>query len=174
MALTLKNISPIRIRLKGFSLFLRRWLPVVLWAAFVLFASTGVGSGDNTARFLRPLLAWIHPDLASTSFSEINFFIRKTAHVFQFAIYAALLWRGLLLPPPLKVGTRRVVGWIIGSAVFLAFLSEGIQLLSPPRTPLFTDVALDTAGAIVGCALILGIRRLLKRPLRGAGTAGHR
>jgi VanZ family protein len=160
-------------RLKGFSLFLRRWLPVVLWAAFMLFASTGVGSGDNTDSLLKKFLAWYYPGFPSTLIPEINYFIRKTAHVFQFAIYAVLLWRALLLPPPLKVGTRRVVGWIIGSAIFLAFLSEGIQLLSPPRTPLFTDVALDTAGAIAGCALILGIRRLLKRPLRGAGTAEH-
>ncbi len=159
--------------LKGFSLFLRRWLPVALWAGLVLYASTGVGSGDHTDKFLKKILAWYYPDFPSTLIPEINYYIRKTAHVLQFIIYAVLLWRGLILPPPLEVGTRRIVGWIIGSAVFLGFLSESIQLFSPLRTALFTDVLLDTAGAVVGCGLVLGVMRLSsKGPFRRACASG--
>ncbi|MFZ4774442.1 MAG: VanZ family protein [Terrimicrobiaceae bacterium] len=148
--------------LKVFSLCLRRWLPVVLWAGLVLYASTSAGSGNHSARFLRPLLAWVFPDLASTSLTEINFFTRKTAHVVQFVLYALLLWRGLVLPPALRTGTRALVGWVLGTAAVLAVLSEGVQLFSPQRSAQVTDVLLDISGAAVGVGLILGFRLLFR------------
>jgi len=149
--------------MKGFSLFLRRWLPVGLWVGFVLYASTSIGSGDNTALFLRPFLKWIWPDLALASIPEINFLIRKTAHVVQFVVYAGLLWRALRLAPPLAVRTRVVLAWVLGSSAALGFLSEGIQLFSPQRTAQLTDVGLDFAGSVIGAALILAIGSLAGR-----------
>ncbi|MEI8309457.1 MAG: VanZ family protein, partial [Verrucomicrobiota bacterium] len=121
---------------------MRRWLPVGLWAGFVLYASTSVGSGENTAHFLRPILKWIWPDFALASLNDINFFTRKTAHVVQFVVYAALLWRGLRLNPPLAVRTWVVLAWVLGSSAALGFLSEGIQLFSPLRGARFGDVGL--------------------------------
>jgi len=149
--------------MKGFSLLLRRWLPVCLWAGFVLYASTSVGSGENTAHFLRPILKWIWPDFALASLNDINFFTRKTAHVVQFVVYAALLWRGLRLDPPLAVRTRAVLAWVLGSSAALGFLSEGIQLFSPLRGARFGDVGLDFAGAVIGAGLILAIGELAGR-----------
>ena len=140
--------------MKGFSVFLNRWLPVGLWAGFVLYASTSTGSGDNTAHFLRPILAWIHPDLGLASIPEINFFTRKTAHVVQFVVYAALLWRGLRLPPPVTVRVRDALILVLGSSAVLAILSECIQLFSPMRTAQLTDVGLDLAGAFIAVGLI--------------------
>jgi len=151
--------------LKALALFLRRWLPVALWGGFVLYASTSVGSGNNTARFLKPILEWFHPDLFGVSFTDINYFTRKTAHVVQFIIYASLLWRGLSLPPPLQVGVRTMVAWVLGSAAFLGLLSEGIQLFSPLRKAMLTDVLLDITGAVVGVGVILAARQLAKMPV---------
>lgn len=144
--------------LKGFSLFLKRWLPVLLWAALVLWASTGAGSGNNTARFLKSLLTWIHPDFMLTSIREINFFIRKTAHVVQFVVYAQLLWRALEMAPALVTQTRQRLLWILGSSAVLAILSEVIQIFSPHRTGLFGDVLLDMSGAVGGSVLLLALR----------------
>ena len=149
--------------MKGFSLFLRRWLPVALWAGFVLYASTSVGSGDHSAHYLRPMLAWLFPWLGSASYPDINFFTRKTAHVVQFMVYAALLWRGLRLPPALTVRTRTVVAWVLGSSAALGFLSEGIQLFSAQRTAQLADVGLDFAGAVIGAALVLALGALIGR-----------
>lgn len=149
--------------MKGFSLCLRRWLPVVLWAGFVLYASTSVGSGDHSAHVLRPMLAWLFPWLASASYPDINFFTRKTAHVVQFMVYAALLWRGLRLPPALTVRTRTVVAWVLGSSAALGFLSEGIQLFSAQRTAQLADVGLDFAGAVLGAALVLALGAFVGR-----------
>jgi VanZ family protein/predicted phosphodiesterase len=149
--------------MKGFSLFLRRWLPVALWAGFVLYASTSVGSGNQSAHHLRPLLAWLFPWLASASYPDINFFTRKTAHVVQFMVYAALLWRGLRLPPAITVRTRSVVAWVLGSSLALGFLSEGIQLFSAQRTAQLADVGLDFAGAVLGTALVLALGASIAR-----------
>ncbi len=148
--------------MKDFFLFLRRWLPVGLWAGFVIYASTGVGSGDSTAHFLRPCLKWIWPDLGLALIPEINFMIRKAAHVVQFAVYASLLWRGLRLDPPLAVRTR-ALAWVLASSAALAFLSEGLQLFYPQRTSQLTDVGLDFLGSVIGSALILAIGVLARR-----------
>ncbi len=152
--------------MKGFSVFLGRWLPVGLWAGFVLYASTSMGSGDNTAHFLRPILAWIHPDLGLASVREINFFTRKTAHVVQFFVYAVLLWRGLRLPPPVTVRTRDALILVLGSSAVLAVLSECIQLFSPMRTAQLRDVGLDLAGAFIGVGLVFAAAALPGRRSR--------
>lgn len=151
-------------RLKEFSLLLRRWLPVALWAGFVLYASTSVGSGANSGHYLRRILAWIYPDFALTSLPEMNFFVRKTAHVIQFIVYSLLLWRGLSLHPPIVLRTRALLAWVLGSAAFLAFLSEGIQIFSPLRTAAFGDVWLDISGAVIGVGLLVAVRALTRRP----------
>lgn len=158
--------------MKEFSLFVRRWLPVGLWAGFVLYASTSVGSGENTAHVLRPILKWVWPDFALASLDEINFFTRKTAHAVQFLLYALLLWRGLRLAPPLVTRTWVAVAWVLGSAAALGFLSEGIQLFSPLRGARFGDVGLDFAGAAIGVGLILAARSLARRRHPATAAAG--
>ena len=149
--------------MKGFSLFLRRWLPVGLWAGFMLYASTGAGSWNNTSHFLRPILQWIYPDLTYATLEQIHFYTRKTSHVMQFMVYAVLLWRGLRLSPPLAVRTWSVLAWVLGSSAVLGFLSEGIQLFYPQRAAQITDVGLDFAGSVLGAGLALALGALVGR-----------
>ena len=144
-----------RRRLKEFSLNLRRWLPVAVWAGVVLYASTSVGSDNHTAGILRTILSWFNPDLGLATLTEINYGTRKTAHVVQFLVYSLLVWRGLRLEPALETSPRRLALWTIGSAVVLAFASEGVQLFSPLRNALFTDVFLDVSGAVAGTLIAL-------------------
>lgn len=135
-------------------------MPVALWAGLVLYASTSVGSGDNSAHVLRSIWQWFFPHATPASLPEVNYSMRKTAHVIQFVIYAVLLWRGLSLPPALVVRRRLLLLWVLGSAAALAFLSEGIQLFTAVRSPLFTDVLLDVSGAVIGAALMLAAGRI--------------
>ncbi len=149
--------------MKGFSLFLNRWLPVGFWVAFVIYASTNIGSGENSGHFLRSLLAWFHPDFGGTSIREINFFTRKSGHVIQFFVYAVLLWRGLRLSPPVTKSLRETALLVLGTAAFLAVLSECIQLFSSLRSAQIADVGLDVAGAMIGLAVILTLASVFKR-----------
>ena len=136
-----------------------RWLPVAAWGALILFASTGIASGQRTADFLQYLFALFHFGSGHhpAHLGEINYFARKTAHVLQFVIYALLVWRGLRLAPAVETRPLRVFFWAVGSATVLGFASEGIQIFFPMRSPLFSDVVLDVCGAIAGilCALSL-------------------
>ena len=138
-----------------------RWLPVAAWGALILFASTGVASGQRTADFLQYIFALFHfgSGAQPAHLGEINYFTRKTAHVLQFVIYALLVWRALRLAPAVETRPQRIFFWAVGSATVLAFASEGIQIFFPARSPLFSDVALDVCGAITGilCAFSLGL-----------------
>lgn len=146
-------------RLKNLPLLLKRWLPVAAWGALILFASTGVASGQRTADFLQFIFALFHFGSGPhhEHLGEVNFFVRKTAHVLQFVIYALLVWRGLRLAPAVETRPHQIIFWAVGSAAVLAFASEGIQIFFPARSPLFSDVVLDVCGAGAGilCALAL-------------------
>ena len=145
--------------LKNLPESLKRWLPAAAWGALILFASTGIASGQRTADFLQGLFAWFHFGSGHhhAHLGEVNFFARKTAHVLQFVIYAILVWRGLRLAPAMETRPHRIIFWAVGSATVLAFASEGIQIFFPARSPLFSDVLLDVCGATAGilCALAL-------------------
>lgn len=170
---TLTNIylKRMRGRLKEFSLFLRRWLPVAVWAGVVLYASTSVGSGNRTVGIMRTILSWFNPDLGLATLTEINYGTRKTAHVVQFLVYALLVWRGLSLVPAVETSPRRLAVWTIGSAVVLAFASEGIQLFSPLRNALFTDVILDVSGAVAGTLIAWTIAGFFCKAPSSAATS---
>lgn len=146
-------------------------MPVAVWAGVVLYLSTNIGSGNHTAGILRSILAWFHPDLGLATLTDINYGTRKTAHVIQFVIYALLIWRGLSLSPALETSSRRLAGWAIGSAALLAVTSEGIQLFSPLRTALFTDVILDVSGAVIGVLTVLIFRKLFCKRASIPGSA---
>jgi VanZ family protein/predicted phosphodiesterase len=129
----------------------------------MLYASTGVGSGANTSHAFRPFLLWLFPDFPITSLEDINFTIRKAAHFVQFMVYAGLLWRALKLPPALTNHTRVAMAWVLGSSSVLAFMSEGIQLFYPQRTPQLGDVWIDLGGAIAGAGLAFAMGGLMGR-----------
>ncbi|MEI6034789.1 MAG: VanZ family protein [Verrucomicrobiae bacterium] len=142
--------------------FLKRWFPLAAWVGIVLYASTGICSGDETSRLLRAILAWFHSGHGHSGvpLGELNFFLRKSAHVLQFLIYALLVWRGLSMAPAWETLPRRIALWAIGSAAVLAMASEGLQMLSPVRSPLWGDVMLDVTGAAAGAACAMAVQTI--------------
>lgn len=78
-------------------------------------------------------------------------FIRKIAH---FSIYTVvgLLLMGLLFTYKIKNKNRIIITTIIG--IIYATSDEFHQSFSPGRTPLFTDVCIDTLGVLLGTFLI--------------------
>ncbi len=154
--------------LKGFFLFLRRWLPVGLWGGVVLFLSTGAGSGQHTEWLLRPWLVWFWPDLAGMEWREIHHFIRKGAHVLQFFVLALLLWRAVRVPPAWKIGRPGLAVAVLAVSLVLGLASEGIQIFTPERGAGWSDVLLDLAGGALGLLLILAFDRGGRAPVASA------
>ena len=125
----------------------------------VLFtASTDLGASGGTSRFLGPLLRWLFPGLSAESVDLGVTIVRKAAHVTEYAILSALVWRALR--KPLKVDPRPWSWRLAGAALLVAGLyaasDEFHQSLVPSRMGSAVDVALDTSGAALGLLVVRG------------------
>ena len=104
---------------------LKAWLPVVAWAAVILFASGDLFSSDNTSAVFQPHL--------------VNVVVRKLAHVVAYGILGILTWRAA---PSLRI--------VLLIALAIAATDEIRQSTTTTRTGSPYDVMLDVAGAAGG------------------------
>jgi len=136
--------------------FLRYWLPVLLWALLITWMSTDAGAPRNTSRIIGPILRWFHPDISDDTVQRVQFVARKGAHLTEYALLAALLWRA-----------RRKSYWgdarpwrgqeaacAVVIAVLFAVTDEWHQTFVPGRDGRLADVLLDGSGAL---AAMLGL-----------------
>jgi len=134
--------------------FLKYWLPLLIWIGVIFVGSTDLMSAEHTSRFLVPILHWLKPDMAPETLRSIHFAMRKSAHVFEYAILALLLWRALRSGSAMRPKMSMLVAAVLlGCAVFAAS-DEFHQSFVKSRTPSVRDVLLDIAGALFG--LLIG------------------
>lgn len=136
----------------GLRTFLKYWLPVLIWMAMIFGVSTDVGSSRNTSRFIGPFLHWLIPGIQDSSVELVQRIVRKGAHMTEYAILTALVWRACRKP---QAGNRRP--WIrrhafiaFGVAVAFASSDEWHQTWVPSREGQVSDVLIDSAGAALG------------------------
>jgi VanZ family protein len=122
------------------------WLPPLVWMAVIVTLSTGEFSADTTGRLLGPLLAWLFPWLTPAQVDVIHGLLRKTAHVTEYAILAALWFRALARGRGMR--PRLAVRLALAISVGWAFLDELHQATEPARTASAIDVMLDSVGAL--------------------------
>ena len=137
------------------------WLPPVVWAAVILSASTDAFSMSNTGSWLEWITAMLgHPLKASTG-ELVNYVIRKIAHITEYGVLSALLFRALR-----GEQSRWSIRWAAGAvalAVLVASLDEFHQTLIASRTGTWHDVVLDAAGAAIMQITIRAAQMLLFR-----------
>jgi VanZ family protein len=98
-------------------------------------------------------------------------FMRKCAHVTEYAILALLLWRALRSLPAVSMKMSMSFGAaLLGCTVFAA-MDEFHQSFVKSRTPSVHDVLLDVAGALLG--LLIGAS-LARRHFKKRRGAAHR
>ncbi len=134
----------------------RRWLPVVVWAAFISWFSTDAFSARSTNSYIDPALRFFFGELTPAGFRLAHSIVRKSAHLTEYAILGALICRAMTDPGG-RV-TRAVLLRAIACCAAYAVLDEAHQLLVPSRTGSGVDVLIDTTGATIG-SLILTSRR---------------
>lgn len=144
--------------------FLKYWLPVILWAGMIFFASGSSGSSEQTSRFLGPLFHWLFPWLSAAAIADMVFTLRKTSHVMEYALLALLIWRAMRQPVrndpcPWNWPQARLVFEL--TALYAAS-DEFHQLFVPTREARVQDVAIDLCGATAALLLLWGIGRLRK------------
>jgi VanZ family protein len=132
--------------------FLKYWLPVLIWLLLIFIGSTDLMSAEQTSRIIGPLLRWFNPDISAQLIAQVQFFVRKGAHVTEYAILAVLFWRALRATlrsaSILSIGA----GALIVSALF-AVSDEFHQSFVATRTASESDVLIDTSGAIIALAI---------------------
>jgi VanZ family protein len=91
----------------------------------------------------------LKPGLSEVALDRAQYAIRKAAHITEYAVLTALLWRALRRrqPGPLPTWDWRIAGRAFGLAVAFAASDELHQLFVPTREGRIRDVLYDSAGA---------------------------
>ena len=123
--------------------------------------STQAGSTRHTSRIIGPLLRWINPNVTDATINQVQYVIRKGAHMTEYAILAALLWRARRQPVR---GDTRPWHWseaslALGLAFAFAASDEFHQSFVPSREGRVGDVFIDSAGAALGVSAVWLIGR---------------
>ena len=126
---------------------LKYWLPVLLWMIFIFVGSTDLMSAEHTSRFIGPFLRWFSPDITEGAVASVQLFVRKCAHLTEYAVLACLLCRAVC-----QSAARfwRAAALALVVAALCASLDEFHQSFVPSRTASPYDVAIDVAGALAG------------------------
>ena len=144
--------------------FLKYWLPALIWMTLIFSASSDSHSYEHSSLFVEPFLHWLFPQMPEAQVQEIHHFVRKCAHLNEYAVLALLLWRAVRRPVK---NDLRPWGWPeAGLALAIVFLyaasDEFHQIFVPMRTALVSDVFIDTAGGAAGLLALWIIGRWRK------------
>jgi VanZ family protein len=122
--------------------------------AVIFFLSTDAGSAGHTSRILEPLIRWLKADISQQTVNAIHLYVRKSAHVSEYALLSILLFRALwALNRRGKPSFRYALVALLFAAAYAAS-DEYHQSFIPSREPSLSDVLIDTSGAFAGLCLV--------------------
>ena len=120
----------------------------------VIFSASGDKlSANRTSRFIGPFLRWLNPNISTEGIQRVQFVVRKGAHIAEYALLSALLWRALHKPPQNGWSRRHAVA-AFAIAVAYAISDEFHQSFVPSRGAHWGDVLFDAAGAALALVAI--------------------
>jgi VanZ family protein len=141
--------------------FLKYWFVPLAWMSLIFVGSGDTRSYTHSSRLVEPLLHWLFPHMTQAHIDSIHHVIRKCAHLTEYAVLGMLLWRAIRKPvrnDPRPWSWREAV--IAVSIVFLYASSDEIhQIFVPTRTPLVSDVFIDTSGGVIGMIFLWSMGR---------------
>ena len=135
------------------------WLWVALCVGVIWTFSGETFSGTGTPRFLVPMLRWLWPGISNDTVYTIHLFVRKSAHMTEYAVLALLAARALRIT--LDVSLLRVALLTLLLVLAVSGVDEAHQSILPTRTGSIADVAIDFAGGALGVLLIVAFHRWL-------------
>ena len=180
LALIAEEKSPTRISLRGVSAkncsdmevsmkrnIIRRVVFLILciiWMGIIFYMSSK--SGDDSSGMSHGLVNFvtgIFPFLKVIPFEILNFLIRKGAHFTEYGLFA--LWIIGFLWTFDAVRDRYVALGVaaVGFCAFYAATDEVHQGFVSGRSPKFTDVIIDSSGALTFSIICLVIMYVIKR-----------
>ena len=141
------------------------WATTVAWAATIFYFSTGAYGGWLTAWLLRQVLDLLGVHLPAVTFNLLHNFIRKLAHLTEYAIYASLLYGSLGGGRDFTWRMRRALLCVAAAAIY-SLTDEFHQMFVPGRGPAILDCVIDTSGASVGMVMMWARDRVLQAKAR--------
>ena len=137
----------------------------MVWMALIFTASGDKKSSVHSSMFFEPLLRWLFPHMPQATIDQYHHHFRKTCHLTEYAILAWLFWRAVR--KPLKHDPRpwnwAEAGLSLSVVFAYAASDEFHQIFVPNRTPLVSDVLIDTCGGAAGL-LLIWLARKMARP----------
>lgn len=108
---------------------------------------------SQTSRIIGPLLHLLFPAASEETIQLYHAYIRKAAHVTEYAILAILAFRTLRVS---RVSHRSAYRYLLpaGLVILIASVDEFNQSFEPSRTSSPYDVLLDIAGGMIGLTLV--------------------
>lgn len=132
------------------------WLPALAWMTAIFLGSTGLLASQQTSRFLAPLLRWLWPGLSEDRLWATIFWLRKGAHMAEYALLALLVLAALnrtFRPWPATWSWARA-GWALLICAGYAVSDELHQAFEPARFGSALDVVIDSVGAAAALGLL--------------------
>jgi VanZ family protein len=135
---------------------LRRYGPVIFWAALIFIGSSSLLSASNTSIAVR-IAHWLFPQAGQATLRTIHFLVRKCGHFMEYAVL------GLLAARAFRTSSRELLRsrwfWMSLLLVVLYALSDEFhQSFIPSRRASIYDSMIDSAGGLTGL-LIYRARR---------------
>ena len=133
--------------------FLSRYVPLIIWLAFISFASSDSFSAGNTSRIIGPLILWLFPNTTPETLAVVHFITRKLAHFTEYAIL------GFLAARALRTSLRPAISghWFLICAILIvvyALIDEYHQSFVPTRTASIFDSLIDIAGGLTALVIV--------------------
>ena len=122
------------------TLSLIRWrIALVIWMVLIFLVSSGLLSGSMSA------------DSTEEFFGDLNYVVRKLAHLFEYAVLV-FLWLRALLKDGKDFENRLRWGFLL--SVVYAVTDEVHQSFVPNRLGTWTDVVYDAVGATIAAFVL--------------------
>jgi VanZ family protein len=145
--------------------FFRYWLPIIIWLALIFIGSTDLMSVEHTSRIIGRFLRWLYPTISLFTILQVHFFLRKLAHVSEYAVLAVLLYRAFV-HTALKGRRALSAGLVLLLCAAYAATDEFHQSFVPSRTASLRDVMIDLCGALLAVILYWSIATRRVMPSR--------
>ena len=133
--------------------FVSHYLPLIIWLAFISFASSDNFNASNTSRIIGPLILWLFPNTSPDTLAVVHLVTRKIAHFTEYAILGFLAARAFRTSPQPALRQR----WFLicaGLIVVYALMDEYHQSFVPSRTASIYDSMIDMAGGLTALLIV--------------------
>jgi lipopolysaccharide/colanic/teichoic acid biosynthesis glycosyltransferase len=128
--------------------FLVYWLPPVVWGALFFPLGNPYLTRDWIYRIVMDVLHFFWPTIAQNTAGLVYILVRKSLHIFEYAVLCLLLYRAMRQGRDQKWKLSWAV-WAGAVSVAYGLLDESLQRLVPGRNGSFLDWGLDVGGVVV-------------------------